>query len=490
MLALTGQAISQSFTSDNLVVLQVGDGSAALNHRAHPVSLVERRPTDGTIVSSLQLTPLANGRYLTLSGIATSEGTVALSADGTYILVGGYDAPVGTNAVAFTESSSTRRVVARVGQDRSINKSTALTDAFSTGNFRAVASVDGTGFWLAGTPGDGPQATGGIRFAALGASTSTQVLASPFDTRLVSVQQGQLYGTSEGAAFRVGAGLPVGSGSSAFLIPGLPSSLSVGAMNLVSTNRMYVADDRPIGSGGGVQRWSLQGGVWQFDYILDLGLTTGIRRLAIRPSGGTFELYGLTTQATQNKLVKVLDNGSATAWTTLATAVPNTAWRGLSFAPYANNNGDIRVLPNSYTTVQGEELFGGLDSLWEVDGESVGLFNDIIGLRASVEVTGVAPNGTFNQLALSVTAGVERNGLAVTFYLYNYTTQRFQAIGGQAASPLVTQYQAAAPSPISSFVGPGRNLRGRVDWAPVNDEDPSQDGWLHSLDRVNWMLGM
>lgn len=489
VLGFAGVAGAQSYSADNLVVVQVGDGTVALSHRAQPVTLVERRPSDGGIVSALDITAQANGRWLTLSGIATSEGNLNLSTDGKYLLLAGYDAPVATNAVAFTLSTTTRRVIARVGQDRSINKATALTDAFSTGNVRCVGSVDGTGFWLAGTPGDGPAETGGIRWAGLGASTSTGVLSSPVDTRLALILQGQLHGSGVNSAFRVGTGLPISAGAVATGLPGISSAHSIGAIVLVAANRLYLADERTPSAGGGVYRYTLTSGTWVADYVMNAGLTTGIRRLAAKPNGSTFDLYGLTTQATQNQLVKVTDNGSLSGWATLAAASPNTAWRGLSVAPFANINSDLRVLPNDYSIVTGEELTGGLDSLWEIDGTYVDMFNDAFGLNAVLQVEGVAPNGTFAQLKLSVVSGVARNGLAVTFSLYNYTTNSFTVVGGQTASPELSQYQAAAPSPISRFIGPGRALRGRIQWAPINDEDPAQDGWLHTLDRVNWLLG-
>ena len=65
------------------------------------------------------------------------------------------------------------------------------------------------------------------------------------------------------------------------------------------------------------------------------GISVGIRGLAGFVSGGTnVTLVGTTAVATANALVLLVDDGSASpAFTTIATAAANTAFRGVALAP-------------------------------------------------------------------------------------------------------------------------------------------------------------
>src|SRR5262249_57285590 len=90
-------ASAAGFSPGNLVVARVGTGDAALSNAATAVFLDEYTPT-GTLVQSVPMPTATNGanRRLTVSGTATSEGALALSMDGRYLSLGGYDADPGT----------------------------------------------------------------------------------------------------------------------------------------------------------------------------------------------------------------------------------------------------------------------------------------------------------------------------------------------------------------------------------------------------------
>src|SRR4051812_18716559 len=97
---LAGGAISAGapFTPGNLVVVRVGPGNGsggALDGTATTVFL-EEHPTGVHLTPlqtiGLQSTSATSGnRALTLSGSSTSEGFLTLSADGRYLLLGGYN---------------------------------------------------------------------------------------------------------------------------------------------------------------------------------------------------------------------------------------------------------------------------------------------------------------------------------------------------------------------------------------------------------------
>src|SRR3984957_8878311 len=94
--------------------------------------------------------------------------------------------------------SAVPRVVALIGQNGSVNSSTALFNVFDANNPRSVYTVDGSSFYDSGqgTKGD---ATGGVLFAALGSRSATSITGadagggSSQDTREVQVVGGQLF---------------------------------------------------------------------------------------------------------------------------------------------------------------------------------------------------------------------------------------------------------------------------------------------------------
>src|SRR5262249_33444533 len=140
----------------------------------------------------------------------------------------------------------------------------------------------------------------------------------------------------------VGSGLRTTAGQTAVILPGMPTSSGPspyayffvdlnGAVSGVDT--VYVADDRAIASGGGVQRWNYNGTTWSLVYTLTAGLTAGTRGLTgVVDLSGNPVLFATTADST-SKLVTVTDMGSSSAFSTLATAGVNTAFRGVVFAP-------------------------------------------------------------------------------------------------------------------------------------------------------------
>src|SRR4051812_21810822 len=77
----------------NIAVVRVGDGSASLTTAAAPVFIDIYSPS-GVFVQTIPLPDTTGGSSnpFTLSGTATSEGALTLSADGQYLSVAGYSA--------------------------------------------------------------------------------------------------------------------------------------------------------------------------------------------------------------------------------------------------------------------------------------------------------------------------------------------------------------------------------------------------------------
>ncbi|MGH3764912.1 MAG: hypothetical protein ACRDTX_07160 [Pseudonocardiaceae bacterium] len=259
-IALLGAAPANaaSFTPGNIVVTRVGTGASALSSAATAVFLDEYTPA-GELVQSIPL-PTANAgpnRRFTTSGSATSEGALALSPDGRYLTLGGYDADPGTSGVASTTTASVSRVVARVDGNGGVDTSTAITDAFSANNIRGAVTDNGGRFWMTG-------ANGGVRLATLGSSGATTQINStgPTNNRAVSIFGGQLYlstGSGTTGVYVVGSGLPTTGGQTPTLVAGAPSPFAFTALDrdpgVPGVDTLYIADDS-ASPGGGILKYS------------------------------------------------------------------------------------------------------------------------------------------------------------------------------------------------------------------------------------------
>ncbi|HEX5050758.1 MAG TPA: hypothetical protein VFZ65_03200 [Planctomycetota bacterium] len=345
------------FAFGNIVVLRVGDGSAALSTAAAAMFLDEYTPA-GALVQTIALPTSTSGsnHAITVRGIATSEAYLGVSTNGVYLLACGYDAAVGTPDIGTAGElpTTTNRVIARVDLVGTVDTSTALTDAYtgsnngvsvtSQGNPRAVASDDGQRFWIAGT---GSTSDSGVRFVPFpGATTSIGLNAgAPTNCRVAGIHDGQLYTTSASTVYlglnQVGLGLPTTGGQPISLLPGFPTAGGTAAGSaydffFAGPDTVYVADDNSIGSSvGGIQKWTFNGTTWVRQYRLQLATDTGCRGLTGFVQNGVVTLWGTvntsSTGGAQTQLVTVTDTGPGSVVTSLATSPSNTAFRGLRY---------------------------------------------------------------------------------------------------------------------------------------------------------------
>ena len=342
VLGAAAPASAAGFSPGDIVVVRVGTGSSPLNNAATAVFLDEYTQS-GALVQSIALPTSAvdANRRLTLSGTATSEGALALSADGRYLSLGGFDADPGTLTVASTTAAATNRVVARVDGDGVVDSSTAISDAFSGADIRGAVTDDGNRFWAVG-------GNGGVRLAPLGSpGTTTQInSAAPTNLRVAGISGGQLQvstGSAPTGVYTVGSGLPTTGGQIPAPLAASPSPYGFVALDrdpgVPGVDSLYVADDS---ASGGIVKFSFDGTTWTTRGSFRPG-GAAVRGLtgAVTASGVT--LFA-TTSATANQLVMVSDSAgfdapiTATS-TTLQDAAPNTVFRGVAFAPLGGDGG-------------------------------------------------------------------------------------------------------------------------------------------------------
>jgi hypothetical protein len=304
---------------------------------------LERHASDGTLVQTIALPTAVDGsnRRLTLSGTSKLEGGLVVSSNGNYVTLAGYDAAPGTAAISASESSKVNRIVARVDAAGNIDTTTRLDSAFDTASVSGAVTVDGSAFWVSG---NGAGGLGGIWYLARGTTGGKQILATPNNARTLDIASGQLFGTTNTATytsiFAVGTGLPTATGQPTEPLYGLPVAQPYGfaffdrKASIDGLDTLYIANENSIAAGGGIQKWTFDGTIWFQVATFTDGLGgAGVRGLAAEAQGANIVLYATTVETSANKLVRVVDDGSASpAATVIATAAANTVYRGVALA--------------------------------------------------------------------------------------------------------------------------------------------------------------
>ena len=369
MFGLARTAEASAITPGNVVVVRVGVGGVTtLTNAATPVFVDEYLP-NGTFVQTIAMPTTVSGanRILGMSGTATSEGALSVSADGNYLILAGYDALIGTTGIASTSSAVAPRVIGRVALNGTVDTSTTTT-GFSANNIRGAGSTDGTNLWAVG-------GNTGVLFTTLGSSgAGTIVSTSSTNNRTVNVFNGQLYvGSGSGTnTFKgvstVGTGTPTTTGQTMVRLPGLSDTLNPSTYaffladldaGVAGVDTLYVADD----GAGALSKFSLIAGSW-----VKNGASIGVAADAYRGVSGTVNAGTVTLFATRRggggaagggELVSLVDTAgynaafSSTTPTVLVTAATNTAIRGVAYVPVNCTTPTIVTNPGNSTVCPG-----------------------------------------------------------------------------------------------------------------------------------------
>jgi len=361
-----------AFSPGNVVVLLVGDGTTPVTTGtvAVPITLAEYTTAGSPTGFSVGLPTVDSGSNYasTASMTSTSYGFLKRSVDGRFLTMTGANIPAGTQGSVFGSGAFPNRTIARVDSAGTVDSSTRFSAAGTTP--RSVVTTNGTDLWWSADTGSG--STGGIRYLTLGSTTSGVALAQgtgaspttagqpapvPFNSRVLNIFDGQLYGSSGVAVgsgsnavsfrgvFNVGSGLPTTANQLGSLIVGSGTGnagLQDSAYDFyfADASTLYVGDDDTTApTSGGITKWILSGTGWSKAWLALPAGATAVRALAgITDTGsGLVELYGITATASgQNALVKLTDTLAGTeipSFTTLAEAPANYLFRGVAIAP-------------------------------------------------------------------------------------------------------------------------------------------------------------
>ncbi|MCY2974900.1 MAG: hypothetical protein NTW52_09580 [Planctomycetota bacterium] len=334
-----------ALTPGNILVVQAGDGTAALSSSAAGITLKEYTPS-GAFIQTITVDSTAGSSGFTLRGTSTTEGTLSISPDGSLVTFVGHRAAAGTSN---PNNQSVDRVIGKLPVSTGVvNTSQGVAGIFSADSARSVVTNDGSAFWLSGA---GSGTTGGVQYVASGTAT-TGINLGGTNSRSVQIAGGNLY-VSGGAAnpgrsvFQVGSGLPTTTPQafvSSFPLDANSQfqsyyfadlSASVG-WNGSAIDTIYVTNT--VGGTGvtanlNLFKFSFDGSAWNATGTVTLAALQNITGFT---TGSSVQLWG-TTSAAGGTVQTLTDtsgyNGTLTATfaplATPVTADTNTAFRGI-----------------------------------------------------------------------------------------------------------------------------------------------------------------
>ena len=315
--------VNPSFTRGNLVVLKSGDGSAALSSAATAVFAVEYTTSGSATGFSVALpTATVSGvPPITISGSASSEGQMTMSAERDRLILEGYNGVAGTASIVNTAASANAREIFSINSSGTYALGVSSSSAYSANNIRS-ATASGTNYFSAGTASSAPN---GIVYL----NSNTSLATTPTNTRVVQIFNGQTYFSASSSPFlgvaKMGTGIPTTSGQTAAQINTTNDGSSYGFSLSPDGTTLYIADDA-----AGILKYTGSGTSFAFTYTVN---ATPVRGLVVDYSGSNPVIYATTTASSANSIIKITDGGSLSTASTIATAATNTGFRGIQFAP-------------------------------------------------------------------------------------------------------------------------------------------------------------
>jgi len=335
-----------SLSSNNLIVIRVGDGSQTLGLNGNSMYLDQYDP-NGNYVNTVTIPDSGTNAIIAIgqdnvTGVNTGSTTgsgLTQSLDGRYMVIAGYNTNLGYGStLASSSAAAIPRAVGLIESHGFITMPVASTNSQLNSSTARSAITDGTNnYWF----GNDTLGTLYVGFDSAPAVIQTNMS----NMRSMALFNGNMYSASAQA-----------SQNGILKVTGLPKTVTNGTLLFAGSsgtfdmavspngNLIYVADQRSIGTGGGgVLRYDFDGSNWNLTYTLQAGGqgtgSHGPRYVAADFSGPNPIVYVTSNDGTfdNNRIIKVVDTGSGSTGTAIASAGPNQTFRGIRFGPVSNN---------------------------------------------------------------------------------------------------------------------------------------------------------
>ncbi len=356
LIASLSAAQAQYFNQGNLAVVQMGTATQP-GGDGEPVSIVQFTTAGVQVGTPLSL-PSTGANAFILDNSAT-EGFMSLSANGGYLVLGGYNTNIQTSSLTGFTSTNVFRAVATI--DGYGNFALPITNShiYSTFNIRGAVEDASGNFFVSGSGGTGATiANGEIGIIYVGnSSLETNLTVTETGTgneRCLNIYNGNLYlstGSGSGLFGRgiymvsnsLSGGIPTTTGSTANNTNIMQTGSTSGPYDFVinpSGTLAYVAEDNL----GGIINFTstgLPGALWVSNYTIS-ALTPGAPAADTNAEAVTADftqnppvIYATTGEGVGDRLIQIVDNGPSSTATLLATAPAGTIYRGVRFVPAA-----------------------------------------------------------------------------------------------------------------------------------------------------------
>lgn len=470
----------QMLSSANLVVARIGDGVQTLSSATGNTLYLDQYTPAGAYVNSIQIPDEGAGQPYGTGGSssvgtspalifagagadATYEAFLTLSPNGQALSFAGYCQAYpfsGADVTVIAGGSANWHGIAEVNAYGYYTLNWTNTGLYSAGGHQVHGAVDidgnGTNWYTTGQAGSGY----GIKYANTDFEPASGNGIASIAGSFPGTHVAQVI-TNNGAADLVYSDAEAGTNGiyACSGIPDVNQTTAISALIIASTNSpmdfavspdnqtVYVTDNGTYTGAnnvaGGIQRWDSTGigpsglPTYALSYTLPTGTgnTTGARALAVDFSASQTwgagvtgaKIYATTAEVSSNRLIKIVDTGSASTATQLATATANEVLAGIRFGPIVVNPNfavqppaTLGAFANQSVTLSSEALGSGpLSYQWYFQANGVGNYV-AISAATNANYTFAASSAKVGNYEVVVTnpGGLTATSTAAAFGLY------------------------------------------------------------------------
>ena len=373
-----------SLPPTNLVVARVGDGAQTLNNTQGNTLYLDQFSTNGSYVATTMIPDSGPSALIVAGGApdALYESVLTTSSNDLYLNFAGFHVSLPNANSGNLGTGSVRALAGISGYGCYLLDLTNAALFNASNQIRSATSTDGmSNFWVTGN-------SASIEYLTALPNQSSSAIASLYTTsfpdwRVIEINSnsGDLYitGGSGNAAVNAAAvgllyfnnGAPTTASNPSIIEnfdpTGNPDDFAISP----DGGTIYIADDRALASGGGIQRFD--GGALSYTLATGPASLAGARSLVVdfshfTPGGSGAVIYATTAETATNRLIQIVDKGSSSAATVLQTAGFNQLFRGVRFGL---NTAPVNII----TQPQSQTNFAGTTTIFSVQVSGSAPFN-------------------------------------------------------------------------------------------------------------------